>query len=226
MYDDYNEEEIERFGKEGGKFLLENEIVIDTDDLEEIRKFKRGIEEEEIKKIEGKRSFNIIKIRERSDNTMFDNYELEELVKEFNDEEIDEELEKALKVIPEKLKEALGECYKILNEFKEEIKDLSPELFSAIDLLARLATTGKPGLPSKYPYPKLKKSEPMEWPSVIAQLFGGIDRPDFEKSEIPDPTRENPFPSVAKAIQAKADKIEEIEDEMEQDSFDPYDRMA
>ena len=209
-YDEYNEEEDEVFSREGGIFQ------IDTPDLKEVRRFKEDVRKSN--------KFNIIKLKERSDNTMFDNYELEELVKEFNDEDIDEELEKALKIIPEKLKEALGECYKILNEFKEEIKDLSPDLFSAIGLLARLATTGKPGLPSKYPYPK-KVEKSMNWSQVQDMLFGG-HLPPADNEEIEKSSKSNPFPSISRALEAKQEAIEELEDEMEQDSFNPYDRMA
>ena len=219
-----SDEEIrESFLREGGGFLLKHGIVnideeiekygiIDTPDIKEVEEFKRKIEEEEIEKVEGRGSFNIIKLKERSGNMMFDNYELKYLVEEFLDEEIDEEFEKALEVIPEKLREALKESYEILNKHKA---DMSEELLSAVKLLGRLAT-GKPG---KYPYPeKVKKSEPMEWPSVMAQLFGGIDQADFEKSEIPEPSRENPFPSMTKAIEKKADKISQIEEELEEDS--------
>lgn len=121
----------------------------------------------------------IVKLNERGDDMMFDNYELKDLIEEFNDE-IDEDIEKALKEMPEKLKEILGQAYQILVEFKEVIKDLSPELFSAIQLLGELAT-GKPA--SKYPSKVKKKgwrSEPMDWQEVQDMLFGG-HLPDIDE---------------------------------------------
>ncbi len=230
MYE-YNEEEVERFGREGGKFLLENG-VIDTADLEEVRRFKRGIEEEEIEKTEGRRSFNIIKIRgdnkmenEFGDSAYNEDLELEDLMEKFDEEEIDDDILKEIKVIPQKLREALKECYKILNEYKEDIKDLSPELFSVIGTLGKLASSSgkKYPYPEKYPYPKkVKKS--MDWQGVQDMLFGGHIPADDE--EIEKSSKENPFPSITRALKIKKEAIDEVEDEMEQDSFDPYDRMA
>lgn len=229
---EYNEEEIELFGREGGAFLIRNGIV-DTDSLEEIKAYKRGIEEEEIEKTEGRGSFNIFKVR--GDNEMENEFndsayndgdeELRDLIEEFLDEEIDEDFEKALKETPEKLKEALGEAYKILIEYKDEMKDI-PELLEAVKLMARIAT-GKPGkypYPEKYPYPKkVKKS--MNWSQVQDMLFGG-HLPPADDYEVEKSSKENPFPSITRALKIKKEAIDELENELEESSFDPYDRMA
>lgn len=232
MYDDeYNEEEVERFGREGGAFLI-REGIVNTDSLAEIEAYKKNRieEEEEIEKTERK-SFNIIKIRERSDNIMreylndsgFDEIEkLEDLVEEFEEQDLDDDFKKQIKVIPEKLKEKLTECYKTLNEYKSELKEI-PELLSAVKLLGRLAT-GKPGLPDKYPYPSKKVKKSMSWQGVQDLLFGGHIPADDEAIE--KSSKKNPFPSISRAIRIKKEGIDEIENEMEQDSFDPYDRMA
>lgn len=191
MYEDY-------FGPDGYidgqgyRRKRENKL----EDLEDIRKANR---------------FSIVKLNERS-NTLFENYELKDLIEEFHDE-IDEDIEKALKEMPEKLKEALKECYKILNEYKSSIEEI-PELLSAVQVLGRLAT-GKPGKkPYPYPYPgKVKKSEPMDWQGVQDLLFGGhipADNEEIEKS-----SRENPFPSITRAIKIKKEVIDEIEEELE-----------
>lgn len=226
MYDEYNEEDVERFGREGGAFLIKNKII-DTDSLEEVRQFRREIAEEEIEKTEGKGSFNIIKIRERSDDSMYNDYDdsafndeedLKDLMEIFLEEEIDGgEFEKAKKKMPEKLVAGLKEAFKILNEHKDYLDE---DLKNAMQYISRILT--KYPEPGKYPYPskKVKKSEPMEWPSVMAQLFGGIDRPDFEKSEIPEPTKENPFPSIDTAIEKKANKISQVEEDLEEDYDD------
>ena len=204
MYDDYNEEEVERFGREGGRFLLLDGII-DTDDIEEIKRFKENVRKSN--------KFNIIKLNERSESTMFENYELKDLIEEFNDE-IDEDIEKALKEMPEKLKEALTECYKILNEYKADIKEI-PELLSAVKLLGRLAT-GKPGLPGKYPYPEKKIKKSMPWEKVQDLLFGGHIPSDNE--EIEKSSKENPFPSITRAMKIKKEAIDELEEEMEEGS--------
>jgi len=213
------EDEIrEGFLREGGSFLLKHGIVnieedlqkysiIDTPDIEEVKRFKEG------KDVRKSNKFNIVKLNERS-NTMFDNYKLEELIEEFNDEEIDEDIKKALKTMPEKLKEALTECYKILNEYKADIEEI-PELLSAVKLLGRLAT-GKGDLPSKYPYPSKKVKKSMDWQSVQDLLFGGhlpVDDEEIEKS-----SKENPFPSITRAINLKKVAIDEVEEEMEEGS--------
>ncbi|GAH68643.1 unnamed protein product, partial [marine sediment metagenome] len=65
MYD--NEEEIREWEREGGAFLIKNGII-DTDDIEEIRKFKRESEKgKEIEKIdnEGREPFDIIKLNDK-----------------------------------------------------------------------------------------------------------------------------------------------------------------
>ncbi|MBA7489786.1 hypothetical protein ES702_00320 [subsurface metagenome] len=204
MYDDYDEEEIERFGREGGGFLLLDGII-DTDDIEEIKRFKENVRKSN--------KFNILKLNERSDDMMFENYELKDLIEEFHDE-IDEDIKKALKEMPEKLKEALEEAYKILNEYKADIKEI-PGLFSAVQLLGRLAT-GKPGLPGKYPYPSKKVKKSMPWEKVQDLLFGGHIPADDE--EIEKSSRENPFPSITRAIKIKKEAIDEIEEEMEEGS--------
>ena len=212
MYE-YDEEEDEVFSREGGIFQ------IDTPDLEEVRSFKENVRKSN--------KFNIIKLNERSDDKMDDSAynddrNLKELAEDFLDEKIDADFEKNLVLLPERLKTALGECYKILNEFKEEIKDLSPELFSAIGLLARLATTGKPGLPSKYPYPK-KVEKSMNWSQVQDMLFGGHIGP-ADDEEIEKSSKENPFPSIVRALKIQEEVLDELDDELEQDSFDPDDR--
>lgn len=236
----YDEEEISRWEREGGKFLLENG-VIDSDSLEEIEAYKRGHEEEEIEKIEGRRSFDIVKLNERSDKKMSyyeyadsanndDNEELENLVADFLDEEVDEDLKKQLKVIPEKLREALGSAYKILIEYKDEMKDI-PELLEAVKLMARLATE-KPGeypSPGKYPYPgKIKKSDqPILWSDMLEQMFpdDDDDDEDFEKSD-EAPTKETPWPSFKKEFKKNARKIKKAQDKLEELTFDPYDRAV
>ena len=204
MYDDYNEEEVERFGREGGRFLLLDGII-DTDDIEEIKRFKENVRKSN--------KFDILKLNKRSDDMMFENYELKDLIEEFHDE-IDEDIEKALKEMPEKLKEALEEAYKILNEYKADIKEV-PGLFSAVQLLGRLAT-GKPGLPGKYPYPSKKMKKSMDWEKVQDLLFGGHIRGDNE--EIEKSSKANPFPSITRAIKIKKEAIDEIEEEMEEGS--------
>jgi len=205
MYDDdYDEGEIERFGREGGRFLLDG--IIDTNELKEISKFKENVRKSN--------KFNILKLNERSESTMFD-YELKDLIEEFNDEEIDEDIEKALKEMPEKLKEALGEAYKILVEYKA---DMAPELLAAVKLMARLAT-GKPEkypLPSKYPYPK-KVKKAMGWQGVQDMLFGG-HLPSDDDEEIEKSSKEDPFPSITRAIEIKKQVIDDVEEEMEEDS--------
>lgn len=204
MYDDYNEEEVERFGKEGGRFLLLGGII-DTPDLEEVKKFKENVRKSN--------KFDIIKLNERSESTMFENYELKDLIEEFHDE-IDEDIEKALKEMPSQLKEALEEAYKILNEYKTDIKEI-PGLFSAVQLLGRLAT-GKPGLPGKYPYPSKKVKKSMPWEKVQDMLFGGHIRSD--DGEIEKSSKENRFPSITNALRAREEAIDEIEEEMEEGS--------
>lgn len=203
MYNEYDEEIVERFGREGGRSLLEDGII-DTDDIEEIKRFKEYVRKSN--------KFNIVKLNERRDNTMFENYELNDLVEEFHDEEIDEDIEKALKEMPEKLRGALGEAYKILIEYKA---DMTPELLAAVKLMARLAT-GKPGLPSKYPYPEKKVKKSMDWEKVQDLLFGGHIPADDE--EIEKSSKENPFPSITRAIKIKKEAIDEIEEEMEEGS--------
>ena len=205
MYDEYNEKEVERFGREGGRFLLLDGII-DTDSIEEIEKFKEDM-------VRKSNKFNIIKLNERSD-TMFENYELKDLIEEFNDEEIDENIGKALKEMPSQLKEALEEAYKILNEYRTDIKEI-PGLFSAVQLLGRLAT-GKEGLPGKYPYPSKKVKKSMPWEKVQDLLFGG-HLPSSDE-EIEKSSKENPFPSITRAIKIKKEAIDEIEEEMEEGS--------
>ena len=222
-YDEYNEEEIKKWEKEGGAFLI-REGIVKTDSLKEIEAYKNRIEEEEeIKKInnEGRRSFNIVKLKNERSNTMFGDYEMKELIEEFNEEEIEEDIEKELKVLPEILQEALGQAYKILNRYKEDIKELSPDLFGAIGLLGRLAVGKTAG---KYPYPgKVKKfSKALPFDSVQRMLFGDINQLGLEKSEIPKPSRENPFPSITKSMEKKLDRIEQIFEYEEEDS-DYYD---
>jgi Sec-independent protein translocase protein TatA len=162
---------------------------------------------------------------EFGDSAYNEDLELEDLMEKFDEEEIDDDILKEIKVIPQKLREALKECYKILNEYKEDIKDLSPELFSVIGTLGKLASSSgkKYPYPEKYPYPKkVKKS--MDWQGVQDMLFGGHIPADDE--EIEKSSKENPFPSITRALKIKKEAIDEVEDEMEQDSFDPYDRMA
>lgn len=236
MYDDdYDEEEIERFGKEGGEFLLKNKIIC-TDDIEEVRRFKKEIEEEEIEKIgyeNGlKKKFSFVKLNKRSDKKMDyiyddsanndDNEELEDLVAEFLDEEIDEDLEKARKKMPQKLVNGLKEAFKILNEHKDYLDE---DLKNAMQYISRILTKypepGKYPYPEKYPYPK-KVKKAMDWQGVQDLLFGGhipADDDEIEKS-----SKANPFPSIAKAIKIKGEAIDELEEELEEENFDPDDR--
>lgn len=240
MYDE--EEIISGWEREGGKFLLENG-VIDSDDLEEVKRFRRKIEEEEIEKngYENglKKQFSFVKESERRDKKMSyyeyadsaDNdtgRELIDEIKDFYDDEEIEGLEKALKVLPEKLREALKESFKILNSYKSEMEDI-PDLLAAVKLLGRLAT-GKPGKePYPYPYPggKLKKSnQAIPWSDMLQQMFPDEDEDeDFEKSD-EKPSRERPWPTFGNAIKKRARKLEKIQDEMERNTFNPYDRMA
>ncbi|GAH22072.1 unnamed protein product, partial [marine sediment metagenome] len=155
-----------------------------------------------------------------------DNEKLINEIREFYDEGIDEDLEKQIKVIPKKLQEALKESFKILNSYKSEMEDI-PDLLAAVKLLGRLAT-GKPGKePYPYPYPggKLKKSnQAIPWSDMLQQMFPDEDEDeDFEKSD-EKPTRERPWPTFGKAIKKRAKKLEKIQDELEERSFDPYDR--
>lgn len=241
MYD--NEEEIREWEREGGAFLIKNGII-DTDDIEEIRKFKRESEKgKEIEKIdnEGREPFDIIKLNDkRSGNKMSyyeytdsadnssDNEKLVEEIQEFyNDDEEIEGLEKAVKTISEKLKTALLESFKTLNEYKTEMKDI-PDLLAAVKLLGRLAAAGGAGkypYPEKYPYPgKLKKSDqPILWSDMLSQMFP--DEPDedeFEKAEAP--TKEKPWPTFAKEFKKNAREIKKAQDRLEEQFFDPYDR--
>ena len=232
MYDnEYNEEEIKKWEEEGGAFLI-REGIVNTDSLEEIEAYKNRIEEEEIEKTEGRRSFNIIKIRERSDKKMDyefddsaynDNEDLKDLMENFLEEDIDEEeFEKAKKKMPEKLVAGLKEAFKILNEHKDYLDE---DLKNAMQYISRILT--KYPEPGKYPYPekypkKVKKS--MNWQKVQDLLFGGHIPADDE--EIEKSSKENPFPSITRALKIKKEAMDELEDEMEQDSFDPYDRMA
>ncbi|MBA7573324.1 hypothetical protein ES708_15120 [subsurface metagenome] len=176
MYD-YNEEEVERFGREGGAFLI-REGIVKTSSLEEINSYKNRIEgEEEIEKTEGRKSFNIIKIRgenemenEFGDSAFNDYRNLKDLAEDFLDEEIGGDFEKNVVLLPEKLKEALEEAYRNLIAYRSELEKI-PELLSAVQLMASIAT-GKPALPSKYPYPK-KVEKSMSWSEVQDMLFGG-----------------------------------------------------
>lgn len=227
MYD-YNEEEIERFGKEGGKYLLDHDIV-DSADLEEVREFKEEMEEEGIEKKEDRRAFEIIKIKERSDDKMDDsafndNENLKDLIENFLEEEIDEEeFEKAKKKMPKALVAGLQEAFKILNEHKDYLDE---DLKSAMQYISRILTKyPEPGmLPGRYPYPSKPVKKAMDWSQVQDMLFGGHIPADDE--EIEKSSKSNPFPSITRALKIKEEAIEEIEDEMERDSFDPYDRMA
>ena len=227
----YNEEEIERFGKEGGAFLI-REGIVDTASLEEIGAYKRGIEEEEeIEKIEGRRSFDIIKLKERSDKKMDyefddsaynDNEDLKALMEIFLEEDIDEEeFIKAKKKMPEKLVAGLKEAFKILNEHKDFLDE---DLKNAMQYISRILT--KYPEPGKYPYSekypkKVKKST--NWSQVQDMLFGG-HLPPADDEEIEKSSKENPFPSITRAIKIKGEAIEELVDEMERDAFDPDSR--
>lgn len=205
MYDDdYNEEEDKVFSREGGIFQ------IDTPDLKEFRGFKENVRKSN--------KFNFVKLTERSDNTMFDDYELRDLIEEFN-EEIDEDVEKKLKIMSPELQKALGECYAILVKFKEDLKEISPELFSAVELLGKLAL-GKP--PGEYPYP-VKKSQPVSWQGMQDMLFGGHIRSDDEDEEIEKSSKENPFPSITKAIKIRKEALDELDEELEEGNSDYYD---
>jgi len=227
---EYDEEDISNWEKFGGGYLL-REGIIDTDDIEEIRKFRRG-EIEKVDNEEDVKSFSITKLKNERSDTMREYLndsgfneveELEDLIEKFDDEDLDDDFLKQIKVIPQKLKNALQECYKILNEYKSDIKDLSPELFSAISVLGKLAT-GKPGKePYPYPYPsKIKKSEPMSWQGVQDLLFGGhIPADDYE---VEKSSKSNPFPSITRALKIKKEAIDDLEDEMEEDAFNPDDR--
>ena len=229
----YNEEEIERFGREGGGFLIKNGII-DTDDIEEIRKFKRESEEEEIEKIGYEESlrkpFSIIKLKERSDKKMDyefddsaynDDENLKDLMENFLEEEIDgEEFEKAKKKMPEKLVTGLKEAFKILNEHRDYLDE---ELKNAMQYISRILT--KYPEPGKYPYPekypkKVKKS--MDWQGVQDLLFGGHIPADDE--EIEKSSKENPFPSITRALKIKEEAMDELENEMEENFFNPDDR--
>lgn len=227
----YSEEELKKWEEEGGPFRF-REGIVKTDSLEEIEAYKNRIkEEEEIEKIEGRKSFNIVKIRERSDDNMYNDYDdsafiededLKDLMEDFLEEEIDgEEFEKAKKKMPEKLVAGLKEAFKILNEHRDYLDE---DLKNAMQYISRILT--KYPEPGKYPYPekypkKVKKS--MNWQKVQDLLFGGHIPADDE--EIEKSSKENPFPSITRALKIKKEAMDEVEDEMEQDSFDPYDRM-
>lgn len=232
----YSEEEIRNWEREGGAFLI-REGIVDTDDIEEVREFKRKIEEEEQEDVRKSNNFSIIKLNERSDtmreylnDSGFDEVEeLEDLVEKFEEEDLDDDILKQIKVMPEKLKNVLKECYKTLNEFKSELKEI-PELLSAVQVLGRLAA-GKPGKyptpsgeePGEYPYPSKKVKKAMDWSQVQDMLFGGHIPAD---EEIEKSSKENPFPSITRAIKIKKEAMDELEDEMEESSFNPYDRMV
>lgn len=228
----YDEEEISRWEQEGGAFLI-REGVVNTDDIEEVREFKRKIEEEEeeeIEKIDSEedfKSFDIIKTKERKDDEMDYIYddsgyneekELEELIGDFLDGDIDqEELKKAKEKMPKKLVEGLKEAFKILNAHKDYLDE---DLKNAMQYISRILTHYPEPGPGKYPYPVKKKA--IDFPDLMEQMFGGNDDEDdeFEKSE--PPTKETPWPSFDTAIKKQARQIEKIEDSM----FDPYDRLA
>lgn len=231
----YREEDVRNWQKFGGSYLIDQKII-ETDDIEEIRNFKRKKleEEEEIEEEEDVRksnNFNIIKTNERSDtmreyynDSGFDEIEkLEDLVEKFEEEDLDDNILKQIKVIPEKLKNVLKECYKTLNEYKDELKEF-PELLSAVQVLGRLAT-GEPEkkpYPEKYPYPKkVKKSE--NWSQVQDMLFGG-HLPPADDDEIEKSSKENPFPSITRAVKLQKEAIDEAMDDLEEENFNPYDR--
>jgi hypothetical protein len=223
----YNEEEVEHFTREGGAFLI-REGIVNTDSLEEIEAYKNRIEEEkEIEKIEGRRSFDIIKLNERSDKKMDDSAynddeDLKNLIENFIDEELDDrEFEKAKKKMPAKLVAGLKEAFKILNEHKDYLDE---DLKNAMQYISRILT--KYPEPGKYPYSekypkKVKKST--NWSQVQDMLFGG-HLPPADDEEIEKSSKENPFPSITRAIKIKGEAIEELVDEMERDAFDPDSR--
>ncbi|MBA7478266.1 hypothetical protein ES707_13689 [subsurface metagenome] len=229
-YDEYNKEEVEYFTREGGAFLIRNGIV-NTDSLEEIEAYKNRIEEEEeIEKIEGRRSFNIIKLNERSDDKMDyefddsaynDNEDLKALMEIFLEEDIDEEeFIKAKKKMPEKLVAGLKEAFKILNEHKDFLDE---DLKNAMQYISRILT--KYPEPGKYPYSekypkKVKKST--SWQGIQDMLFGGHIPADDE--EIEKSSKSNKFPSIVRALKIKEEAIDELEEEMERDAFDPDSR--
>jgi hypothetical protein len=213
-YDEYNEEEDEVFSREGGIFQ------IDTSDLKEVRRFRENVRKSN--------KFNIIKLNERSDDKMDDSAynddrNLKDLAEDFLDEEIGD-FEKNIVLLPEKLKTALEEAYKILIAYKSELEEI-PELLSAVQLMARIAT-GKPGKepePGKYPYPTKKVEKSMNWSQVQDMLFGGHIGP-ADDEEIEKSSKENPFPSITRALKIRKEAIDEVESELEQDAFDPDDR--
>ena len=216
MYDDeYNEEEDEVFSREGGIFQ------IDTPDLREVRRFRENVRKSN--------KFNIIKLNERrekmenefGDSAYNDNEDLKELAEDFLDEEIGGDFEKNLVLLPEKFKTALEEAYRNLIAYRSELEQI-PELLEAVKLMARIAT-GKPSLPSKYPYPK-KVEKSMSWGQVQDMLFGGRIGPGDDE-EIEKSSKSNPFPSIVRAIKIQEEVLDELDDELEQDIFDPDDRV-